>query len=1144
MPLTPEQSLCKYLNDYLFTKVWNSTEAEYRGNIIARCVSMRATSYFDEETRETVTVNRLVSVSNFADIEGCRIQLPDNRSYYLYMIPQTAMRGLRIRTASWQKLGDFLNSNCLDLRVTTKDGLWLFRNQIFVTGHPAEKAYLLAVNTSMFRRIAGEKYDATKLFVSVYYDSDLGSTVKSQYFYINNEATKNAFLTAAREANTTSVVLNGKFCQNLQNSQVYLGYYGEVITDPDKEFEFEIDLTDQDACRYYKSTLCNGFKYIIHIPKEFNPNRYVYTHNTVDFYLFPKNGLNKNTHGVFIHRFNTFNGIGQLTHQDFWISEKLIQAYMTFMETTDLILRVVVRRHSKTQTLIEDSNYIPLLYELSDEQILDHMEGLGPKNLSFWRAENLEKSVYMTLMFKSILTNPINVNTLSEYIDAIGYYNVLSAVCKRVNRGQLESDTQDFVVNLPVGLMTAETLRAHLWVNKERISPNLFTVRRNPRKLQADFHVTDAVTLHQGDSIITEVFEKHNARAERFFPTGAHPSIPIGDNDIRIFMIVELAAEQFIENPISRDFTCDNAYSEFNPEDIGTFETTINGKRVFTFNSNYYGYQFLVITKEGWFNVDSIIDIDDIRGRLCTTGPLTVDLEGFSETPDSTPSSVHYVNTQDVPIIWDGTPMVFLNGKELANGIDFFMKDYKTISGKFVAKVIHISNAQYFNVFDFQNEATAYYTEVSLPTTNQYRYDFRDLQYSYLLCTKGSLPVELSSAEANEQLMHIINDDPTEYGEIFTPTTSLSITVNEKKDVYLLTKVVEDNVEKFVISGLSLVQKDKHSLEVEFTTDDCFHNGTDFVVDGNISKRDVTLYYHDSLSMIHSDGVPVKHIIKDHYGYISTDDADIRNGGFIYHRGMCPSWLIKVLDQHGDKMKDIERLGIILNYLDDIDPHQYPPMIITDRSHHITSVIVDKVIADSTDGIINLSYDADEKHMLHQIEEYLPLVDEDPAMRGTVGEIIINNCGMEVVNGTYVPYRYFIRGYTKGSDRVWINEECGIQIRWYAKDEGYTPEQINAGMIKLNGRWVIENRFDYQHTYFYAIDDDGTKDPWELHWVRGIDGIGAVPSLRVHELNLRFIDIDPSYADVAYKDLEHRKCILQIMKGLLPEDPIKDGGIR
>ena len=66
-----------------------------------------------------------------------------------------------------------------------------------------------------------------------------------------------------------------------------------------------------------------------------------------------------------MHRFNTTEAIVQITHNDFAISEVLLNAYMEALGTTEIEIRVVARRYKKSLQLIREANYIQMLYQLT-----------------------------------------------------------------------------------------------------------------------------------------------------------------------------------------------------------------------------------------------------------------------------------------------------------------------------------------------------------------------------------------------------------------------------------------------------------------------------------------------------------------------------------------------------------------------------------------------------------------------------------------------------------------------------------------------------------------------------------------------------------------------------------------------------------
>ena len=64
--------------------------------------------------------------------------------------------------------------------------------------------------------------------------------------------------------------------------------------------------------------------------------------------------------------------ITQITHNDFGVSERILQPYMDIIGSSECSIRVVVRRHNKSNVLDRDCNFLKILYQFDDETILKH----------------------------------------------------------------------------------------------------------------------------------------------------------------------------------------------------------------------------------------------------------------------------------------------------------------------------------------------------------------------------------------------------------------------------------------------------------------------------------------------------------------------------------------------------------------------------------------------------------------------------------------------------------------------------------------------------------------------------------------------------------------------------------------------------
>ena len=75
--------------------------------------------------------------------------------------------------------------------------------------------------------------------------------------------------------------------------------------------------------------------------------------------------------------------------------------------------------------------------------------------------------------------------------------------------------------------------------------------------------------------------------------------------------------------------------------------------------------------------------------------------------------------------------------------------------------------------------------------------------------------------------------------------------------------------------------------------------------------------------------------------------------------------------------------------------------------------------------------------------------------------------------------------------------------------------------------------------YYYAVDPDGDHDPWTLTWSSYVES-ETPPSIYSGNLNLKFIDILPSYKVSEIYDARLYKLIKHLANAILPADAVKD----
>lgn len=203
-----------------------------------------------------------------------------------------------------------------------------------------------------------------------------------------------------------------------------LGSYVDIVHDANIIIGFNVGITNVENDYAFYSDEDKVYKQLVHIPKRLNPDNKVITHNTCDIYV-----RNSSGKGLYLHRCAD-RSVTQVTHNDFAIPTYILDDYRDYLQDQNISLHVVCRQHDKNNVLIRDKSYIDLLYSHDDTTILEFLSGKIHPELPFWRAVNLEKSMYVKMMMA--INRNIKTDELWSYVEGLGYYHVLAMLCRRV----------------------------------------------------------------------------------------------------------------------------------------------------------------------------------------------------------------------------------------------------------------------------------------------------------------------------------------------------------------------------------------------------------------------------------------------------------------------------------------------------------------------------------------------------------------------------------------------------------------------------------------------------------------------------------------------------------------------------------------
>ena len=414
--------ICEYLNGYCSSKIWNDPQLEYRHNIKL---------ILQEARPRTSTWQRA----------GENVILPDSTNQYFVYATPLDFFGLDVGSADWRSvstllMGDPDNDEVyprtnIQLRVHDSTGKRLMSDMVFLKSSSMDpNTILIAVDTSMLKKVSDVEDAENDLYIGVYYDSDTPNNISIKDFTVNR-LNVNEVVQAAENANIKFV--NGYAVRTISSNTLVIGDMVELVKDDNIVFSFSMDMANDDVARIYRSN-DGQEKYIIHIPKELNPNNAVISHDTCDFYIYPRNASNKDIRGRFFHRCqgSESKSFIQLTHNDFGVPTSLVDLFAGYCDSNEVVIECFVRRHAHNKFLVQDRNYINYLYLLNDNQILDFLEGIASVNIRFWNANILEGSNFTAIMKDT--SNQRLQYTVDQYTEALGYLNTAALLCPRIYR--------------------------------------------------------------------------------------------------------------------------------------------------------------------------------------------------------------------------------------------------------------------------------------------------------------------------------------------------------------------------------------------------------------------------------------------------------------------------------------------------------------------------------------------------------------------------------------------------------------------------------------------------------------------------------------------------------------------------------------
>lgn len=662
-----ESICCHVINHYLFDKVWNESPSEYRVNI------------------KPTLMKKGSSVGSFSLLDAT-IMLPTaSDSYYVWAISAEDFNiGLKFPDNTWVDGEEVANTYNTLLQLYSVSGSMLHKGFTYYRYNLSRSVIFIAVKKDMVRKCIPTMNEVEDVYLTVYFDSDIQNDIRVISRQKTNKVTENNF---RREIDT---ILNS--CTNLDQLQIYKngievtpdknkltwsnGDYIDVVVDENIVFAVDIDITYQDQNPVFLSEKDSIWKQLIHIPKASNPDNKVITHNTCDFWI--RRRLTEDAYGKYLHRVKADDRrpvVNQVTHNDMAIPLFVLDAYRDYLQCEEISIHLVVRIHDKDNYLIRDASFIDLLYTHDDDKIIDILCGKGPETIPWWRADKLEASKYVEMMFD--VPNIVTVDTLKEYVDALGFYHIINILCKRIIDIQVtDAFSNDLTFNLPL-LYSGFSVVPIVYLNGRVLRKDQIEYTVDTELNQCALHLKEEVSTKVGDKLVVVIYLDGDKTIYSFEATESNTSIDVPFEEFVVYVEDSTEAKSINGSHTKRYIPLEAGTNRYSVRTLDTGELRITvapeyvGKRIYIQNK-YCSYRQMF----------------DLTSYTKDGKTIAIPLETQYTVSDDTVDSCPIFNIQNIA--------VYVNGEYLVRDIDYFINSVYDSEGALITHELVIQTMDHF----------------------------------------------------------------------------------------------------------------------------------------------------------------------------------------------------------------------------------------------------------------------------------------------------------------------------------------------------------------------------------------------------------------------------------------------------------------
>lgn len=564
---------------------------------------------------------------NFVQVLYDQITLPEQKKrYHVYQIGQLhpELLGLFPSYRKWEKISTICSKQTLICDIYDESGIEYprFQSWYMVTKN---KNLIVAVEKPQKNTLPIDFYQA-QIYMRVYSNEYFNSNRAQEdnnFIHVNGKYIGNAqdindlqteFQNYQTKIGHVYCFVNGYRVNAINTINCKVGDLVEYVYDSSIKAIYDFSIRD---LKTFNSILDQSRKYLLHYPGNTDTIDF---QDDIDVFLIKKGNGNQ-FKGIYHHK-NQEKALRNLTHKDYSVDVDIINAFASYQSSwtdlNDLTVRLHIRHSGYKRNLVYVSNRIHELYKLDEETLIGSLLGID-SNVEVFKAENLENSAYCEIMRST--SSCLDKDLVQE---AYGYNSISQVFAMTPKKTRVESGIK--VADVSYGLMAKSTAFEY----------------------DANGHLIDFYN-HTG----TSVYAVHNAQTDMVEQISCHSSHKLD--------------EYYNQNNITLDpklnykfYTCqllnglpDNHWVE------DTDQST-----------------YVIINNVLTWIVDPLTTYTLVRSDNVNLGynlDLMVDrwLLKFSLTSVVNKNSVDVEEVMTIPM---GRLDIFLNGRSLIEGLDYFVK--------------------------------------------------------------------------------------------------------------------------------------------------------------------------------------------------------------------------------------------------------------------------------------------------------------------------------------------------------------------------------------------------------------------------------------------------------------------------------------